>query len=115
MIGRVKYLLAAHVVLPCETASRCHGRRRLVLRVAQQRCRRVLRLPREMLKEKFDRLRRLAVPAVFRKHEIAYVHFAVAEPVVVSIAVVLNPPDHLLSDDDAGSRSRVIGTAPSHR
>jgi hypothetical protein len=104
--------LTAHVVLPVETASRGHGQRRLVLRVDQERCRRVLRVPRELLKEEFDRLPRVTVAPVFPGHEIADVHLGVAEPVVVGIVVVVDPANYLLIDDDAGCRARVVRTGP---
>lgn len=49
---------------------------------------------------------------MFREHEIADVHVAGAEPVVVRIVVVVDPPNYLVADDEAGGRAGVIGTGP---
>jgi len=60
-------------------------------------------------------VRRVPVAPVCRGYEVADVHLAVAEPVVIGIVVVVDPPNYLLIDDDAGCGLGLSEPAQSHR
>ena len=100
--------LAAQAGLLLETAPPWHGLWHLVVRVEQRCCHRAVRVPGKVLEEDLDRPRRVAVASMFREHETADVHLAVAEPVVVRIAVVVDLSGNLLAGDDAGGRVRGV-------